>query len=427
MTGILLLLFGSFLAMILIEFPIALALGLASLITIVVFSIAPLELVPQLMFATGDSFTLLAIPFFIFTGILLGKTSISRRIIDFADCLVTSVPGGLGIVGILAAVFFAGISGSGPAAVAALGLVIIPAMVEAGYDRGFAAALTASSGGIGIIIPPSIALIVYGFIAEVSITKLFIAGLIPGLLVAGSFIFVTIVLSIKRGYGMKTGTRKKMPVLIAFRRAFWGLLAPLIILGGIYGGVFTPTEAAAVAVVYSLVVDMLIYKAMTFREVLEAAGEAAVTSSVIMLIVLSASLYAWILNVEGIAASLATAIVSLISSKALLLLFISVLLIGAGLFLDAISIFYIFLPILLPVIRTVGIDPLHFGIVMTVNLAIGQITPPVGVNLVSASGISDVDIRSISRAAIPFIAAESAALLLIMYVPALSLFLPGLF
>jgi C4-dicarboxylate transporter DctM subunit len=207
------------------------------------------------MFGTADSFTLLAIPFFIFTGIILGHTSISQRLINFAESIVGPIPGGLGIVGVIAAIFFAGISGSGPIDVAALGLVLIPAMTQSGYSRDFSAALTAASGGIGIIIPPSIALIIYGFIAEVSISRLFIVGILSGILVACSLITVTYILSKKRGYHVAGHRRELKRIIVAFKNALWGLLAPIIILGGIYGGVFTPTEAAAVAVIYSLFVD----------------------------------------------------------------------------------------------------------------------------------------------------------------------------
>ncbi len=419
-------LFGSFVFLLAMNAPIALALALSSLVTVSVFHLAPFELFPQLMFGTADSFTLLAIPFFVFAGIVLGHTSISRRLIDLADSVVGDIPGGLGIVGIATAVFLAGISGSGPADVAALGLVLIPAMIRAGYDSGFSAALAAVSGGIGIIVPPSIALIIYGVVAEVSIPRLFIAGIVPGLIVACILATAVYIISRKKRYGRAGTQRERLPFGLALRRSFWGLLAPVIILGGIYGGVFTPTEAAAVAVIYSVCVDMLIYRAMTPSGLFRAAAEAGVTSAVIMSIVTSASLFAWILNTQDVAAGAATAILRFTASPWALLLLMNALLLAAGLFLDAISIFYIFMPVFLPIIRHAGIDPVHFGIIATVNLAIGQVTPPVGVNLVAASGVSGESVGRIAKAAIPLIVAELAALALIIIFPGLSLFLPDL-
>lgn len=421
-----LLLFGAFVIMLALDFPIALALGLSSALTIVLFSLAPLDFIPQLMFGSSDSFTLLSIPFFVFAGIILGSTSISRRLIDLADSLVGNIPGGLGIVGIIAAVFLAGISGSGPADVAALGLVLIPAMVRAGYGRGFSSALAAVSSGIGIIIPPSIALIIYGSVAEVSIPKLFMAGVLPGILVALSLAAVTWFISRRRGY-RPAQSRERLKPGVAFRRAIWALLAPVIILGGIYGGVFTPTEAAAIAVVYSVAIDVLIYRALGIGEFLRAAGEAGITSAVIMSIVVTASLFAWILNTQGLASGTASFLLSVSGNKIILLILVNLVLFIAGMFLDAISIFYIFMPIFLPLIRQIGVDPVHFGVIATVNLAIGQVTPPVGVNLVAASGVSGESIAKIAREAIPFLVGECIALGIITFFPELSLFLPGLF
>ena len=421
-----LLLFGSFIAMLALDFPIALALGLSSALTIVMFSLAPLDCVPQLMFGSSDSFTLLSIPFFIFAGIILGHTSISRRLIDLADSLVGDIPGGLGIVGIIAAVFLAGISGSGPADVAALGLVLIPAMVRAGYSRGFSSALSAVSGGIGIIVPPSIALIIYGSVAEVSIPKLFMAGVLPGIMVAFSLAAITWFISRRRGY-RPTRLQERMKPLVALRRALWALLAPVIILGGIYGGVFTPTEAAAIAVVYSVAVDALIYRSLGPGDLLRAAGEAGITSAAIMSIVVTASLFAWILNTQGLASGTAAIVFSISGNKIVLLVLLNFALLIAGMFLDAISILYIFMPIILPLLRQLGVDPVHFGIIATVNLAIGQVTPPVGVNLVAASGVSGESIGRISREAIPFLIGECIVLGIITFFPEISLFLPSLF
>lgn len=419
-------LFGAFVLFLAIDFPIALALGGSSLLTVLVFDLAPLELLPQVMFGTVDSFTLLAIPFFVFAGMILGHTTLSRRLVDLAECVVGGIPGGLGIVGIIAAVFFAGISGSGPADVAALGLVLLGPMYSAGYPRPFSGALIAASGGIGILVPPSIALIIYGFIAEVSIPKLFVAGIIPGIIVALFLSVVTYSISRRYGYGNAARRKSEMSFVMALRRAIWGLLAPVIILGGIYGGIFTPTEAAAIAVVYSLAVDMLVYRSISFGDIIPLAARAAVTTAVILSIVAAASLFAWIMNTQGIAGNIAAFLLSLSTGKVVMLLLINAILIIAGLVLDAISIFYILLPIFLPVVRMLGIDPIHFGVIITMNLAIGQITPPVGVNLVASSGVTGLSVGVLSRAVLPFIASELCALAVVTFFPPLSLFLPEL-
>ncbi len=409
-----------------VNIPIALSLGLASLVTIALFRLVSFQVIPELMFSAVNSWTLLAVPFFILAGNILGKTEISRRLVRLADALLGRIPGGLGITAVTASIFFAGISGSGPADVAALGAFLIPAMTRAGYDKDFAAALMAAGGGIGIIIPPSIALIIYGVVADTSISKLFMAGIIPGILVGGGLILVTL-FSARPGGPIGLQKREKTPpILQAFREAFWGLLAPVIILGGIYGGIFTPTEAAAVAIFYGLFVGMFIYRDLALRDLYPLLSDAGITSAVVMLIVASASIFSWILTTEGIADGVASALLAVTQNRILLLLLINVMVITLGLFMDAISVFYLLVPIFLPLIRTIGVDPVHFGIILTVNLAIGQITPPVGVNLLVASTLSGSSIRRISRAALPLIAAEGIVLLLVTYFPGLCLWLPGL-
>ncbi|NCO43337.1 MAG: C4-dicarboxylate ABC transporter permease [Armatimonadetes bacterium CG_4_10_14_3_um_filter_66_18] len=417
-------LFGSLVLFLALNLPIAVALGLSSLLTIAAFQLCPLSILPQTVFGAADSFTLLAIPLFILAGSILGRTGIAARLTRFAQLLVGPLTGGLGIVTILVSLFFAGISGSGPADVAALGLILIPALKKEGYSLPFAAALCAAGGGIGIIVPPSIALIVYGVVAEASISKLFIAGIVPGILVSLALIATTVFFARRRGYGERAPRGTRREILAAGRDACWGLLAPLIILGGIYAGVFTATEAAAVAVVYAVLVDLFLYHELRLRQLPGLLAEAATTAAVVMLIVTTASVFAWVLSHEGLAAAAGDAIASFTQNRVLVLLLVNAVILVAGLFMDAISIFYIFVPLFLPVLTKLGVDPVHFGALMTVNLAIGQITPPVGVNLFVACGISGVEPRQVSRAVLPLIGAEVLALLLVTFVPQLSLWLP---
>jgi len=417
------LLFGSFAVLLLLNFPIAAALGISSTLVIAAFGLAPLELLPQQLGSATDSWTLLAVPFFILAGNLFAKTAISERLIRLARVVVGQFPAGLAMVAVTVSIFFAGISGSGPADTAALGAILIPGMAAAGYDRRSAAALMAAGGGIGIIIPPSIALVIYGVVANASVSKLFIAGILPGILVGASLFAVSFLL-----FGRDPDIRPEprgsfREIGAALKDAAWGLFAPLIILGGIYGGVFTATEAATVAVVYGAIVGFFIHRDLKLSDLPGILADTGVTTGVVMLLVCTASVFAWVLNTSGIAAAAAAGLLDLASGRVAGLLLLNAILLAAGCFMDAISIFYILLPILLPVVKALGIDPVHFGIVMTVNLAIGQITPPVGVNLFVACGIARISMKEISRAVLPMVAAQTAALLVISFWPDLSLFL----
>jgi C4-dicarboxylate transporter DctM subunit len=419
-----LVLFGSFFLLLFLDFPIAAALGISSVVTLVAFDLAPLLLVPQQLLSATDSWTLLAVPFFILAGNLLAKTAISERLIHLARVIVGRLPAGLAMVAIVVSIFFAGISGSGPADTAALGAVLIPAMERAGYDKRSAAALVAAGGGIGIIIPPSIALLIYGVVANAPVTRLFIAGILPGLVVGLSLFAVSFWLFGRdpRIRAERRGSWRE--VAGAARAAIWGLLAPAIILGGIYGGVFTATEAATVAVVYGVVVGFFIHRDLRLRDLPAILVDSGVTTGVVMLLVCTASLFAWVLNTSGIAAAAAASLMGVAAGKVGGLLVINGVLLVAGCFMDAISIYYVLLPILLPVVRALGIDLVHFGIVMTVNMAVGQITPPVGVNLFVACGIAKISMKEISRAVVPMVVAQLVALLVVSYWPGLSLWLP---
>lgn len=387
---------------------------------------------------------------------MLAGSELTERLVDLARAVVGHLPGGLAVVSVAVGIFFAGISGSGAADTAALGAILIPTMVKDGYDRGFSAALVAADGAIGIIIPPSIGLIIYGVVANASIGKLFIAGIIPGVVVGACLAAASLMMARLRGWGRQSADEGSLPesegclsarsgpdapvvervqtsprrhlldVVVALRRAVWGLLAPLIILGGIYGGVFTPTESAAVVVVYALFVGTVVYRDLTFVRLVRVLVAAARTTGVVMFILATATLFALLLNTQGIAATITSSLVNSGFGTVLTLLVIDVVLVVAGAFLDVIGTYYIMVPILLPVVTALGIDPVHFGVITTVALAISLVLPPVGINLYVASAIANVTVGRIVRALAPVLLAELVALALITFIPSLSLGLPNL-
>ncbi|MEA4848969.1 MAG: TRAP transporter large permease [Clostridiaceae bacterium] len=417
-------LFLVFIVLLLLNVPIALGLGLASLAAMSM-SGTTFDMLPMQIYAATGKFTLLAIPFFILAGNIMEKAGISDKLINLANKYVGHQKGGLAIVCVITSCFFAAISGSGPATVAALGVIIIPAMIEAGYGKGMSSALMATSGAIGIIIPPSIAFVVYGAVAEVSIGKIFMAGFIPGILMGACLIIVSLYISKKMDIDMQpkaTGEEKKK----AFKDAVWGLMMPVIILGGIYGGIFTPTEAAAVSAVYGLFVGIFIYKKIRWKEFHKLLVLSSVQSATVMFIVACASLFAWFCQTEGIAEMAGNLLLSISGSKIVFLFIINIILVIAGCFIDAISALYIFIPIILPVALKLGYDPVALGVLMTMNLAIGQVTPPVGVNLYVACGISKINLKEISISVIPFVLASLAALFAITYFPQITLLLPNI-
>lgn len=418
------LLFGAFTVLLALGVPIALALGVSALLAIVCFDPGHLEVVPQTLLAATRVWDLLAIPLFVLAGHVMARSAMARRLIDLAECFTGPLPGGVGQALIVASIFLAGISGSGPADVAVLGTLAVGPMVQRGYPRGTAAALAAICGGIGIIVPPSIALIIYGIVAGASIPKLFMAGIIPGFLLGGACM---ITLAIRgRGRVDRTPFPGWRHAAGCLARALWGLLFPVIILGGIYGSIFTPTESAAVAVLYAVLVSRLIYRDLDWRGLYRALVESVSVTAVVMLIVACARLFARVLDDQFIADDLARMLTGLTSDRYLLLLAVNVGLLIAGCFMDAISIFYIFVPIVAPVLAAVGVDLVHLGVIMTVNLAIGQVTPPVGVNLYVSAGVTGCSMNRITRETLPFVAAGLLALLAITYLPWLSLALPAL-
>lgn len=403
--------------------PIAICLGLSASIVAWMYDMG-IDMLPYNFFAGVAKVPLLAIPFFILAGFIMERAGIAARIVTLVETIVGDMTGGLAIATVAVATFWGAVSGSGPATVAALGLILIPAMVKSGYDKPFAAANVSVTSGLAIVIPPSIAFIVYGGIADASVPALFAAGIIPGLLVAGFLMICVYIISKKRGY---RGLPRSMSVWKAFKEAFWGVMTPVVILGGIYGGIFTPTEAAAVAIFYGLFVGVFIYKTFnSFEILLEVLVESVKATAVIMFVVTCAGLFAWVASTVGLVEKGAEFLLSLSNNPWILLALINIILLLAGMLLDAISIYYVLLPFLLPLVHHFGWDVVWFGVMMTVNLAIGQITPPVAVNLYVGAQISGLTMEEITPAVIPLLIAAVLALVLIIYFPWLSTFLPAL-
>lgn len=423
-------LFGLFAMLLLLGAPIAICLGMSSVASMIALGAGRsldvvLGTVPQLVSAAITKSVLMAIPFFILGGNIMEKSGISSRLIKLAQTCVGHFKGGVAMVCVLVACFFAAISGSGPATVAALGLILIPAMIEVGYKPSFAAALMATAGAIGVIIPPSITFVVYGSISDVSIGDLFISGVLPGLLMGAALIIVTLWLGRKTNLKLLPRSSWKER-LVAFKEAFWGLLMPVIILGGIYGGIFTPTEAAAVSAVYGLFVGLFVYRTLSLKDMKKIIIDSASTTAVVMLITAAASLFAYVLTRARIDVAISSALESFAGGNTVVfLIIVNVCLLIAGCFLDSTSALYIFTPLFLPVAQALGMNLVHFGTIMIVNLAIGLVTPPVGVNLYVACGIANIDLKAISKAVVPLILASLVVLLLVTYVPQLSLALLG--
>ena len=423
-------LFISFFIFLILGIPIGICLGLSSICAIL-YSGTSLTIVATNMYSGISKFLLLAIPFFVLSGNIMAKAGISRRLIDFVDTCVGHKKGGIAIVCVIVSCFFGAISGSGPATVAALGAVLIPAMVEqGGFSAPFSTALMATSSSVAIVIPPSIAFVVYASITGVSIADMFMAGIIPGILM-GLALVVGVMLEVRRNHVMPSNVEKASAKerWNAFKDAFWGFLMPIIILGGIYGGIFTPTEAAAVSVVYGLFVGMVIYREVSIRDMFDILVDSAKTTGGIMLIVASASLFSFVCTKFGIADAASNLLGSIAHNQFTFLLIVNIIFLIAGCFIDANSAMYIFIPIMLPVCKALGYDIVAFGVMATVNLAIGQVTPPVGVNLFVAISIKikkglEVTLQEISRAVVPMIAACVAVLLIVTYIPITSTFLP---
>lgn len=420
-----LLLFGSFALLLIIGVPISFALGIAAVIALVIGTATPLVIGVQMMFSAVDSFPMMAIPFFLLAGNIMSKGGISRRLINFASVVVGRFTGGLSLVAIFASMFFAAISGSSPATTAAIGSIMVPEMEKNGYDKDFSSAVVAAAGTVGVIIPPSIPMVLYAVIAGVSIGEMFLSGFGPGILMGLVMMFISHSISKKRGYKGDDSVETKQIFRILLD-SFWALLMPAIILGGIYGGIFTPTEAAAVAVVYGLIVGFFIYKELKIADLPDILFDSAVGTATIMLLIATANLFGWILVSQQIPQRIAAGMLGVTSNPYILLLIFNVILLIVGTFLNTTAAVVLLTPILVPVLTSVGIDPVFAGVVMIVNLAVGMITPPVGLCLFVGCNIGGISIEQMTKSIMPFLLGLIATILMITYIPWIITFLPSL-
>ena len=419
-------LFGLFFFLLFLNVPIAISLGVSSVVTTMIVKPAMMSTIATNLYSSTNTYVLLAIPFFILAGNIMEVSGISTKLINFFNSLVGHTKHGTAMVCVIVACFFAAISGSGPATVAALGGILIPAMNESGYEKSTSAALMSTAGAIGIVIPPSITFVVYGSVTGTSVGSLFMSGIIPGILI-GFAIYWTMVITSR---GRVLHSRPKCSGKerwAAFKDAVWGLLMPVIILGGIYGGIFTPTEAAAVSAIYGFVVGIFVYRSVNVKGIIRILKQTASQTAVVMLIIGCAAVFGKVLTFTGIAASASKALISIANgNKYIFLLMVNIILVIAGCFIDANSALYILCPILFPIAKQLGINPVHLGAVMVVNLALGLITPPVGVNLFTGCGVAGITLNDMVKKIWPFVIAVLIVLFIVTYVPAIPMLLPNL-
>lgn len=435
-----LVLFGTFFLLMLLGAPISVGLGVSALSAMWYLGDNPIKMV-QIAFSSVGAFPLMALPAFILAGALMEAAGISRRLITVAESLAGPFTGGISAATVVACLFFGAISGSGPATTAAVGMLMIPAMVRAGYAKGYGAAVTAASGGLGIVIPPSIPMVIFGISAmgmqppveaveqfgafqTVSISKLFIAGFLPGFLMAFGLLVMNWLRCRAAGYRGGGEPLSAGRILEACRKGFWSLMAPVVILGGIYAGLFTPTEAAIVAIAYTLIVGIFIYREIRLSEVMRALEATTWLTGRVLLVLFTATIFGRILVENQIPAHIADAMLGLTQNIAVIWALIIVFLLFVGMFMETLAAIMILVPVMLPVAYSVGIDPIHFGIVMICTLSVGFQTPPLGENLFIASGISKVSIEEISLRALPFAAASTVMIAVIAAFPEIALWLP---
>jgi C4-dicarboxylate transporter DctM subunit len=418
-------LFSAFVLLLIIGSPIAIALGASTFATLVMFTdVSPIE-ISSMIFEKIEHYSLMAIPMFILAGNLLSKGSSANRIIEFARSIVGHLPGGLPMAAIFASIIFAAVSGSSPATVVAIGSIMFGAIQAAGYPKNYAIGTIATAGSLGILIPPSIVMIVYGVTAEQSIGKLFMAGVMPGLMIGAMMMAITYIGARKLGF-KRTQPEPFNVRLKKMYNASWALMTIVIVIGGIYGGIFTPTEAAAVAAVWAFFVSMFIYKDIKWNNLFNIFLDSAKTSAMIMFIIANAMIFAHFLTMENIPQMITQTLLEWNVDKIMFLLIVNILLFFAGDFMEPSAIIMIMVPLLLPVAVALGVDPIHFGIIVTVNMELGMITPPVGLNLFVTSGITGESLKNVIVYSLPWSMTILVGLLLVTYIPEISLWLPNL-
>lgn len=410
-------LFGIFFILLILGVPIGYAIGISTLVNIVSFTNMPTMMIAQNSIAGVDSFPLLAIPFFMLAGNLMSSGGIAKRLVDFFQSFIGHITGGLGMVTIVVCMFFAAISGSAVATVSAVGAFMIPQMVNHGYSKGFSTALTAAAGTIGVIIPPSVPFVIYGVVSGASITQMFTAGFLPGILMGVALMIVCYIVSKKKGYKGNEERKSLTEIFHAFIDAFWAIMSPVIILGGIYAGIFTPTEAAVVSVVYSFIIGVFVYKELNLKDAYKAFRDAIVVNGATTFMVGLSTAFAALLTMEQIPMKIASFITSLSNNGIIILILINIFLIIVGMFIDNIPGTIILTPILLPIVLGLGMSPITFGIMLTMNLAIGFCTPPYGINLFVATAISKVGMSVLTKEIMKFILALIVVLMLVTFVP----------
>lgn len=412
--------------LLIVNVPVGIALGISTMGALIYSGTLSLASIPQALVTSCDSFPILAIPLFILSGDLMGAGGVSSRILNVCNVFFGRITGGIAIVTVLVCMFFAAVSGSGPATVAAVGTMVVPTMLKLGYDKPFVLALVATAGSIGVIIPPSIPMVIFGVSTGASVTSLFMGGFIPGILIGIALIIYCYIHCKRRGFTGTADPFTKKAALDALWDAKWALINPVIILGGIYAGIFTPTEAAAVAAVYAFVCGAFLHRELTLAKFIKAISTSCSTTATTMVILGCATAFSKVITLEQIPTMVANGLMAISSNKIIILLLINLLLLIVGCFMDTTPAILILAPILMPVAASLGVDPIHFGLIMVTNLAIGFITPPLGINLFVASRIADSPMEVILKGIVPFILVMLFCLALITYIPDIVMFLPNL-